>query len=624
MAKKMTTAEFIARAKEVHGNKYDYSKTEYVDVSTKVCIVCPEHGEFWQNPYNHLKGCGCAKCASPNYGMTTEMFVEKSREIYGDKYDYSKVVYKKMLEKVCIICPEHGEFWQTPLNHLEGSGCPKCSGRNKTTEDFIAKARKVHGNKYDYSKVVYKNATEKVCIICPEHGEFWQNPTSHLKGFGCRKCSAQALSKKVRKDTTDFIAEAKTVHGDKYDYSKVEYVNSNTKVCIICPEHGEFWQSPSNHLKGKGCPKCIGRHKSTEDFIASAKKVHGDKYDYSKTEYVNASTKVCVICPEHGEFWQDPNSHLAGRGCPKCVREVTSLEDFLAKAKRVHGDKYDYSKVEYVNATTKVCIICPEHGEFWQTPNKHLGGSNCPKCVGGAKFTKEDFVTEANKVHNNKYDYSKVEYVNANTKVCIVCPEHGEFWQTPGNHLAGAGCPNCQGLRKEYKFNLLEEFIDEFRLRDFLMTNDENMIYIILRNIEKIEPKFSPIAMDIDRALRADSNDPVKDLEDKYRKPEEETANTNETTTVETAAVQPTATSIQSVDLDDDDAVEAFVNNTTEGEKKDEKKEPTIEDLTKARETEIKIINEIEHMLTPEDRQFIKDKFLNDRRREWMKNRDRK
>ena len=184
-------------------------------------------------------------------------------------------------------------------------------------------------------------------------------------------------------NTQEFIEKAKKIHGDKYDYSKVEYVHSHTKVCIICPKHGEFWQAPRHHLNGNGCPYCAGKIRlTTEEFIRRAKEVHGDKYDYSKVEYVHSHTKVCIICPKHGEFWQMPLHHLKGGGCPNCVgNKRLTTEEFIRRAKEVHGDKYDYSKVEYVNARIKVCIICPEHGEFRQTASEHLRGQGCPKCA---------------------------------------------------------------------------------------------------------------------------------------------------------------------------------------------------------------------------------------------------
>jgi hypothetical protein len=188
-----------------------------------------------------------------------------------------------------------------------------------TTEKFIEKARKVHGNKYDYSKVEYKNAHTKVCIICPIHGEFWQIPNDHLNGSGCPKCKINKIISIKKMDEKKFIEKSKKIHGDKYDYSKVEYINSKTKVCIICPIHGEFWQKPNNHLRGQGCLKCGCKVYDTNTFISEACKIHGDKYDYSKVEYKGATTKVCIICPEHGEFWQKPNYHINNKsGCPSC------------------------------------------------------------------------------------------------------------------------------------------------------------------------------------------------------------------------------------------------------------------------------------------------------------------
>ena len=253
--------------------------------------------------------------------------------------------------------------------------------------------------------------------------------------------------------TGEFIQRAKAIHGDKYDYSKVEYVNAKTKVCLVCPKHGEFWQRPDIHLQGKGCTKCgrerigIASSKSKDQFLQEARKVHGDKYDYSKVDYVNYQTKVTIICPLHGEFTQTPTNHLQGNGCPKCANDRTSLrmttDDFIQKARAIHGGKYDYSRTKYVDNKTEVCIICPEHGEFWQKPKNHLSGYGCPICSGRKKMRTIDFIKRAKQVHGDKYDYSKVEYKGNTEKVCIICPEHGEFWQNAGSHMKGTGCPKC-------------------------------------------------------------------------------------------------------------------------------------------------------------------------------------
>ena len=253
---------------------------------------------------------------------------------------------------------------------------------------FINKAKKVHGDKFDYSKVDYVNSQTKVCIICPEHGEFWQTPAEHVRGKSCPLCANIKRGSKKRLTIEEFINKAKKVHGNKYDYSKVEYKNASTKVCIICPEHGEFMQIPMAHINGEGCPKCAGKMLKTEDIIKKFKQVHGDKYDYSKVQYKRMDEKVCIICPEHGEFWQTPSKHiLRNQGCPKCAKTLNgklsrlTREEFIKKAKEIHGDSYIYTDVNYITSQEKVKIICKKHGEFWQRPYDHLNGHGCPHCA---------------------------------------------------------------------------------------------------------------------------------------------------------------------------------------------------------------------------------------------------
>jgi len=187
----------------------------------------------------------------------------------------------------------------------------------------------------------------------------------------------------------DFIKKAKEVHGSKYDYIKVEYINSRTKVIIQCTEHGIFLQIPSNHIRGYGCPDCAidRRTNKQEDFIKKAKEVHGSKYDYIKVEYINNNVKVAIICSKHGIFLQEPQNHLRNHGCPICMvdnhvlKHSFTKEKFIEEAKKIHGNKYDYSEVEYVNINTGVKIICKKHGEFNQCYNSHINQkSGCPKC----------------------------------------------------------------------------------------------------------------------------------------------------------------------------------------------------------------------------------------------------
>lgn len=211
------------------------------------------------------------------------------------------------------------------------------------------------------------------------------------------------MSQKSKLTTDDFIRRAREVHGDRYNYSKSKYVNINKNLTIICSVHGEFEQTPHNHLSGKGCKLCgIKRRsnkqrKTIEQFIIDARKVHGDRYDYSKSKYVNADTKLTIICSIHGKFKQRPADHLRGRGCRKCKycklrnTKLLTIDEFIRKARKIHGDRYDYSKVEYVNSHTNVIIICPEHGEFTITPNKHLGGRRCTYCSGRKTYNPHSY-----------------------------------------------------------------------------------------------------------------------------------------------------------------------------------------------------------------------------------------
>lgn len=189
---------------------------------------------------------------------------ERFKQIHGDKYDYVKAIYKNNTFKIEIICKEHRQsFWQTPISHLEGSGCPLCARDKKrlSLEDFIERANKKHGSKYNYSLVKFKHSNEKTTIICPEHGEFNQKPDTHLSGAGCPACA------NVNSPTTeDFLKKATEVHGDRYDYSQSMYLNAGTKISVICKIHGVFMQIPRVHLRGSGCPKCnLGRPKSVID-----------------------------------------------------------------------------------------------------------------------------------------------------------------------------------------------------------------------------------------------------------------------------------------------------------------------------------------------------------------------
>ena len=252
--------KFIEKARKRHSDKYDYSKIEYVNSTTKVCIVCPIHGEFWQTPQAHVRGNGCPECANIKRGDTFrsdgETFIKRATIVHDGKYIYDKESYVNAMTKVPILCLKHGTFWMTPMNHLLGQGCPKCSGKGLNTNEIIELFTEKHGDEYDYSKVVYNKMHEKVCIICKEHGEFWQTPSKHLLGQGCPKCGVEKRAEEKNIGQEEFIRRCKSIYGDDYIYDETEYVKMDEKVKIICPKHGEFYQRPYDHLHGHGCPKC--------------------------------------------------------------------------------------------------------------------------------------------------------------------------------------------------------------------------------------------------------------------------------------------------------------------------------------------------------------------------------
>lgn len=189
----------------------------------------------------------------------------------------------------------------------------------------------------------------------------------------------------------------------------------------------------------------MGKKLTTQEFIEKARAKHGDTFKYDKTCYQGAFGKVTITCRVHGDFTQVAGEHVRGSGCAKCVHDSMFLntEDFVFRSVGIHGGKYDYSQTEYVNNMSKVKIVCPEHGVFEQIPASHLRGNGCDMCGGSATFTTEDFVRKSREKHGDAYDYSRVTYINAHTKVDIVCHKHGVFKQEANSHMRGIGCPSC-------------------------------------------------------------------------------------------------------------------------------------------------------------------------------------
>jgi phage FluMu protein Com len=282
--------------------------------------------------------------------LTTEQFVCKATRRHGDRYDYSKSVYTGAHKKLTITCRAHGDFLQLAGDHANvGKGCPKCgviaaTPQSFTTAEFVARARARHGDRYDYSESCYTNTKRKLRIICKRHGPFEQTAGKHLRGSGCPLCRDGGIARTGNAVSIDercarWKGAANSLHGGRYDYSKVVFKNSKTPVEIICREHGSFYQTPGNHLHGGcQCPACaeegkrIHTRNSTDAWLRSFRRAHtSGRYDYSRVGHVvDCRQRVTIVCAKHGHFSQQAYVHALGHGCPRCVNKVSRPEDDLA------------------------------------------------------------------------------------------------------------------------------------------------------------------------------------------------------------------------------------------------------------------------------------------------------
>jgi len=400
-------AKFIEKAKNRHGDKYDYSKVEYINSTTKVCIICKEHGEFWQTPQGHVRGQGCPKCANIKRGDTFrydgDTFIKRATILHDGKYIYDKDSYINAMTKVPILCLKHGTFWMTPMNHLLGQGCPKCKGRGLNTEEVIELFKEKHGDSYDYSKVVFTKMHEKVCIICKEHGEFWQTPSKHLLGQGCPKCGIEKRAEEKNIGQEEFIKRCKSIYGNNYIYDETEYTKMENKVKIICPKHGEFWQKPYDHLHGHGCPKCglIESRGENELYEYICSLIGKKKVEHSNRTILDGY-EIDIFIPDykigieynglkwHSEKFRDRNYHLmktelANKKGIKLIQifedEYFSRKDIvLSKIKRLIN--CDKNLVKVMARKCQVKEIEKKEAETFLNANHIQGYKGCTIALG--------------------------------------------------------------------------------------------------------------------------------------------------------------------------------------------------------------------------------------------------
>lgn len=399
--------------------------------------------------------------------LTTDDFIKRARQKHGDFYDYSETIFSTSHEPVVVICPVHGRFVQKAYQHLN-HGCRHCSNarasakRVTSLEEFISRAMSKHGSRYDYSHVRFSRQHDQIEIACPKHGVFKQIANDHLKGHGCRVCAneqhAAARRGKLVLTADEISRRGKQVHGDAYRYEKVIYRGPLVKITITCPQHGDFEQLANNHLAGYGCTKCAAENlrQPFHEFERRSRERHGDRYDYAS--YTAIDEPVGIVCSEHGLFYQRGSDHIKGSGCPACARNQRAelirlpVGDFVERIRDRFGSLLDFDSNHYIDLATPIEFVCGIHGSSVEAPEAVLSRKHpCVKCANEARAValahdQSSFEARARSVHGGKYEYGTY---SARNKIEITCPTHGPFVQDPGNHLAGYGCPSCGHKRRE-------------------------------------------------------------------------------------------------------------------------------------------------------------------------------
>jgi superfamily II DNA or RNA helicase len=370
--------------------------------------------------------------------------------------------------------------------------------QSKKTLEFLQKLKDSgHWNEdYDYSEVDYISTNKKIILIDKEYNSKHEIiPKILLNGTRCT--ITNCLSPR------DYaIKQFRMIHGDKYDYSKFNYINSKSKSIIICPIHGEFLQEHSSHRQGVGCEKC-GRLKTLnsltfeqENVINKIKQIHGDKYDYSKVAYNKSTGKVIIIDKEYNtEHLIAPNKIFTKKTECTIQNAVNPSDYFIKRAVLIHGNKFDYSKLSYVDNKKDIIIICPEHGKFNTKPSLHLNkNGGCNKCSNNQVKTKEELIKLFSEKHGNKYDYSLLKNINkSNDLIDIICHKHGIFQQRLTSHISGRGCYICgKGWNNENIIN----FINDIRNEDVLNMDSVELNMLIAQG--KLPEEFDELVFTLE------------------------------------------------------------------------------------------------------------------------------
>jgi|GEM_PF-378067 len=459
--------KFIQNAILKHGKKYDYSKVVYNGYNEKVIIICPIHNyEFQQTVGKHLSGRGCSRCSN-NYIYSREEWIKRVENKLEKSFIFDfpdKIKWDTKIKTTCKNCGNKQSIGISQL--LSNKGCAKCNKTNLLKKEILEKSTKKYKNKFKYDDIHIDSIKEEIDIICNIHGKIRMSAQKHLNSnTGCSFCEKKYFQqKKQDKNFLNFIEKTKKINKTNFLYKRENFKSFNELMIISCTKHQRnFHITPYNHLRAKygGCEEC-GHSKNTpnltiKEFKEKANDIHNLKYDYSLVKFDSKEDMIQIKCPIHGLFTQKVKYHLRGSGCKYCGytenkrKQTKSTKQFIDEIKKIHGNRYNYSKVKYEGANKEIIVTCTIHGDFSQIASKHLNGAGCSKCNGGMTYNKEFFIEKANEVHVNKYDYSKVTYTKGTEEVIIICPVHGQFKQKPEYHLSGNGCHKCRSSKAERK-----------------------------------------------------------------------------------------------------------------------------------------------------------------------------
>ena len=518
----------LEEAKKKHSVNYQVLSNAAVS-KDNLTIRCKKHGIFEQSKRQFgIAQFPCPACRSEARAVTTADYQRRAKARHGNRFDYSETIYTSGKIKVRVICNRHGPFYVLPHSHLRGAGgCIDCKTGRLTTPEFISRSKVLFPGRHDYSATQYTTSSDIITMECLQHGTFTQRANAHLQGKeGCPSCareqkhpeSSNPISRRSRSATfelktrrltqDEFVKRAKKAHGNHLDFSRAEYRTQYDKVTVVCLDHGPFGILPFNLWHGGGCPDCgkisagLARRTTPKTFLKKARKIHGETYDLSSVRYVRARDYITPLCAKHGEFEVLPANFLSGTGCPVCatakqvlmMNTSARLKDVSKLFRAIHGNRYDYSQLDYRRIDIAVTIICKRHGPFTQIPQHHLDGKGCPTCgaeqrASGQLLGRQEVISRFTNWHGERYDYSEFEYRDFKSKSVIFCkaPDHGQFQMSAQSHLEGKGCPLCANSKGEWaverwlKKNKIEyerqfaikiddEKDDRFRLKfDFLL-----------------------------------------------------------------------------------------------------------------------------------------------------------